>query len=179
MGNFVGRPGLWTLRACLLFAMLLGTAGAGAPGSELEAPVLSRQALANGSGGTSIQIGGASQSDSDYLLIVLSRSSQGGWEQRFEKLYGQLDLRIGSRDGPLISWPDRGSGGRHTWSSTDRPETRSITRWVGNAYEIHLWARLYPEPKSNKALCYMDTIYNGNLRQRWEFAGDSDHPIKR
>ena len=107
--------------------------------------------------------------------------SQGGWEQRFEKVYDTLDLYVvvdGKSDSkPIkITWPDRGFEGRYTWSSRDpAPETRSITRWVGNSSQITLRAII--QRSGSTPLCYMDTIYNGNLQKRWELTGDSGNQV--
>jgi hypothetical protein len=107
------------------------------------------------------------------------QSSGGGWEQRFEKVSGQLELRVDKHDGPLIRWPDRGNNSATWTSSNPQPETRSIAKWVGNGYQITLWARISPDGGKSKPLCYMDTIYNGNLQQRWEIYGDKGYSIRR
>ena len=54
-------------------------------------------------------------------------SLQNNWSQKFIRVNGTLELRVGGSDGPLISWKDRGAGGRYTWNRDDKPETRDIS----------------------------------------------------
>lgn len=130
-------------------------------------------------GSVTLEVWGGTAADREEISLSLSQS-QGGWEQRFEKVYDTLDLYVvvDSKNSIKITWPDRGFEGRNTWSSRDpAPETRSIARWVGNGSQIHLRAvikRTGPAP-----LCYMDTIYNGNVQRRWELTADSEAVVTR
>jgi hypothetical protein len=167
--------GRFLLRSFLLLAPVLITGSTGnstaADQRIAEAPKVTVEPV---SGGLLITIEVAASPNSPA-----DQSSGGGWEQRFEKVSGVLDLRVGGSEGQPIRWPDRGNNGSATWTSSDpQPDTRSITRWVGNNYQISLWAKISSDGRS-KPLCYMDTLYNGNLQQRWEFYDVQGLTIKR
>ena len=100
--------------------------------------------------------------------------AQNSWSQSFLRVNGTLELRVGGSDGPLISWKDRGAGGRYTWRPEDAAETRDISAWVGRGPRIRLWARFTP---SGNDPCLMDTLAGGNRRQRWVFNGVAEFEI--
>ena len=97
------------------------------------------------------------------------------WKQSFRRVGGNLELRVGDSKGRLISWPDRGSGGRFTWAGGDPAEQKDISPWVGNGNRIKLWARF---TSATREPCLMDT-YSGEVRkQRWEFIGVAEYEIQ-
>ena len=174
------RSRLWMRRATLLLGFLMMLTATAPPGPAKASLSISRDVMANGmSERVTLDVAGATENEAAGLLLSFGQSKGGGWEQRFEKVNGYLDLRVGGPNGTLIYWEGRGVEGKYTWKSSDpMPDTRSLTKWVGNGYEIRLWARIVPDG-SSKPLCYMDTTYNGDLRQRWEFYEDEDHVMKR
>ena len=101
---------------------------------------------------------------------------QNSWSQAFLQVNGTLELRVGGSDGPLISWKDRGAGGRYTWNRDDKPEMRHISAWVGRGSRIRLWARFTP---SGNDPCLMETLYGGSRKQRWEFNGVAEFEIRQ
>ena len=99
-----------------------------------------------------------------------------GWQQSFDKVHDLLILRVGGEGGPVITWPDRGFGGQYTWCWADPTgETRDISAWVGEADRISLWAQIFENGATGDHQCDMDTRYNGESKQRWEFDGQEDH----
>lgn len=105
-----------------------------------------------------------------------------GWQQKFDKVHDYLALRLGGSDGPMITWPDRGQGGKWTWCWQDPiGETRDISQWVGDGDQIKLYAVIYKDPNggSGDHQCDMDTQYNGEQKQRWEFDRDEGHDVGR
>jgi hypothetical protein len=119
---------------------------------------------------------GTTRQEVDTLGISFTRTGAGGWQQRFYRVHDVLELRVGSSTGPLISWPDRGNGGRYTWSSRDpEGEVRDLTPWVGAGNPIRLWARI--SSGSADRQCVMDTLFSSNRRQRWEFNDVEYHEI--
>lgn len=128
-----------------------------------------------------LKIEGATESEAETIRASLGLSSQGGWQQRFERVNDALELRVNASNGPLISWPDRGFGGKYTWSYRDpAPEVRDIGQWFGGGASVTLWARIVQLPNgSGSRQCNMDTLYNGSRRQRWEFSGDVQYTVSR
>src|SRR5947207_15243236 len=91
-------------------------------------------------------------------LEQLARAIAGaGWQQRFDKVHDALELRVGHENGPLISWRDRGNGGRFTWAWSDPVgEVRDISPWVGSGDRIFLWARVIETGAAHDHQCDID-----------------------
>ena len=103
-----------------------------------------------------------------------------GWELKFEKVHDFVDVHVGGSGGQLIAWPDRGDGGRHTWSSKDPVnEVRSIQPFVGDGDQIKLYAVCIDAGVTGDHQVDMDTRYSGRRVQRWEFDGNEEHDIRR
>ncbi len=106
------------------------------------------------------------------------RSAQAGWSQQFETVNDALEIRVGSAKGPLITFVGKGQDRRYTWHRSDGPGTVSIQPFVGDGAQIRLWARVWSQ-SGQSALCVMNTLYNGQRRQRWEFNGEVEYGIGR
>jgi hypothetical protein len=102
------------------------------------------------------------------------------WQITVDKCHDELELRIDNSGGQLISWPDRGDGGRVTWTWRDPvSELRDISQFVGDGDQIKLWAKIKETGATGDHQCDMDTRYNGESKQRWEFDEEEDHEIHR
>lgn len=122
----------------------------------------------------------ATAEEARALYKTIVASSQGRLEQRFVRVNDALELRAGGKSGALITWSDRGFGGRYTWSYRDpAPEVRDITGWAsGNV--VRLWARIVQLPNgTGSRFCIMDTLSGGSRRQHWEFDGEVEFSINR
>ena len=103
-----------------------------------------------------------------------------GWQQKVDKCHDRLVVRVGGPNGPMIRWGDRGLGGAYTWAWNDPVgEVRDISPWVGDGDQIKLYALIIETGETGDHQCDMDTLYNGQRKQRWEFDEDEDHDIRR
>jgi hypothetical protein len=178
MAGLMNTSGLWMLRVALLLGLMLFSTGSTSPvpvhSFPFTAKPVSTPAL---SPGAWFEIEAAARREvngSPFGFTTLQKP--GGWEQHFEKVTDALELRVGSIRGPLISWPNSGAKGRFTWHKRDGVGTHSIRRWVGDSEQIKLWARVWSE-SNERPYCAMDTLYNGDRRQHWEFEGVAEYSI--
>ncbi|MFZ5895037.1 MAG: hypothetical protein ACOY0T_28515 [Myxococcota bacterium] len=111
---------------------------------------------------------------------ALSDIRRGPWELKFDRVHDYVDIHVGGSAGPLITWPDRGLGGKHTWSHRDPVgEIRGISAFVGEGDQIKLYAVCIDANETGDHQVDMDTRYLGVRKQRWEFDGHEEHDIKR
>jgi hypothetical protein len=179
MSRVTSKRILLNLRRALVGGLLLLATNSTSPdkvnSTVLLSPVVSAKALRMH---VLLDACGTTQQEVDGLVLSITRTGQGGWQQRFYRVHDVLELRVGGSTGTLISWPDRGNGGRVTWTSSDpEGDVRDITRWVEDNNPIRLWARI--SSGSGERQCVMDTLYNSNRRQRWEFNDVEFHEILR
>jgi len=100
------------------------------------------------------------------------------WELKFDKTHDYVDVHVSGPGGALIAWPDRGNGGQHTWSWKDPTgEVRDISQWVGAGDQIKLWAVCINTGETGDHQVDMDTRWDGQRKQRWEFDGNEEHDI--
>src|SRR5260221_161698 len=104
----------------------------------------------------------------------IQRALEGsGWQLRFEKVHDCL--KVFASNGALITFPERGQGGKFTWHSSDPVgETHGIGLFVGDGDQIHLYSVITADGSSGDHQCDMDTLYNGARKQRWEFDNDEE-----
>jgi hypothetical protein len=98
------------------------------------------------------------------------------WELKFEKVHDYVDVHVSGSGGPLISWPDRGDGGQHTWGWRDPTgEVRDISQWAGDGNLIKLFAVCIKTIETRDHQVDMEMRYSGARQQHWEFEINEEH----
>lgn len=110
------------------------------------------------------------------VLAPQSASAQARWELRFLRVWQSVQVRVGGAGGPLILLANHSGD---TWTDRDANPSPSldISKWVGNAPEVRLYARVTCSRGS--PACVMQTLYGGVEKQRWSFDSEATYEIRR
>src|SRR2546422_1332238 len=130
---------IWVLSAAFFFGWMLTASDLVLPGWGVRPVPASAQTLLPGPW---MEIEVSAEGKTVVFPAGLT-ATEPQWAQRFERVNDYLELRVGSAQGTLISWGDKGERGRYTWMGGDGAETRDIAQWVGTGTQIKLWARVW------------------------------------